>query len=754
MLDKGGEQMDKLYADIIVDISLDNLDKPFQYEIPEQFIDHIEVGTLVQIPFGKGNRIIKGYIVSLSTKPKIDVQYIKQIIGVVDSGVVIESQLIKLAGWIKERYGSTMINALKVVLPVNKKIKQKEKREVILACSEEEATAFLDELRLKKNAAARIRLLEELIECGHLSYEIVTNKLNVSGSTIKSLLGDKIIHVVTEGIYRNPIKEEIRRVRHLELTKEQQYIVEGINQDFDEKNNKTYLIHGVTGSGKTEVYIEIIKHAVEQGKQAIVLIPEIALTYQTVKRFYHSFGDRVTVMHSKLSAGERFDQYTRAINGEIDIMIGPRSALFTPFANLGIIVIDEEHEMTYKSETSPKYHAREVAIMRASLCGASVILGSATPSVESYKSALSGEYKLYELEHRVNQTGLPNVDIVDMREELINGNKTMLSDSLRTLLEDRLLKNEQTMLFINRRGYANFVSCRRCGYVVKCTHCDVSMTYHRDGRLVCHYCGETAQNPKVCPSCSSKQIAEFGTGTQKVEEYIKKTYPTARVLRMDMDTTSKKDSYQEILSKFSNGEADILIGTQMIVKGHDFPKVTLVGVIAADLSLFSNDFRASERTYQLLIQVAGRAGRREIPGEVVIQTYSPDHYAIQLSKAQDYKQFYEREMFYRRLLRYPPECNMLVILLIAKEEDLVTKTSDIFVNIINMEFGQTDTQIIGPTFATIGKINDYYRKVVYLKNSDYNILKEIKDYLEGYVEYADGWKNVLVQFDFNPLISY
>ncbi|MDF2820776.1 MAG: primosomal protein [Clostridiales bacterium] len=746
--------MKKLYADIVVDISHGDLDKLFQYEVPIELANEIEIGKLVEIPFGSGNRIIRGYVVSISNKPKIEEKYIKCITGSVDSGVVIESQLIKLAWWIKEQYGSTMINSLKMVIPVSKKIKQKENREVILNCSIEEATKLLEELKPKKNAAARIRLLEEIIDCGHLSYEIVVNKLNISANTMKSLSEQGIIKIISEGVYRNPVKEQEQQKRTFELTQEQNEIIDEINQDFDNEDYKTYLIHGVTGSGKTEVYIEIIKKVISKGKQAIVLIPEIALTYQTVKRFYNSFGDRVSVMHSKLSQGERFDQYTRAKKSEIDVMIGPRSALFTPFNNLGIIIIDEEHEMTYKSETTPKYHAREVAIMRASLSKGSVVLGSATPSLEAYQKAINGEYKLFELENRATKMGLPNVEIIDMREELKSGNRTMLSNKLRELMIDRLAKKEQTMLFINRRGYANFVSCRKCGYVVKCTHCDVSLTYHINGKMVCHYCGETIPIPKTCPSCSSKQIAEFGTGTQKVEEYIKKTFPEARVLRMDMDTTSKKDSYQEILSGFSNGDADILVGTQMIVKGHDFPKVTLVGVIAADLSLFSNDFRASERTFQLLTQVAGRAGRREIQGEVVVQTYSPDHYAIELAKDQDYKQFYRREIAFRNLLRYPPEYNMVVILFVAKEENSVTKTSDIIANIINMEFADRLIEVIGPTFATIGKVNDLYRKVVYLKHNDYNVLREIKNYVEGYIEYSDSFKNVMIQFDFNPLISY
>ena len=397
------------------------------------------------------------------------------------------------------------------------------------------------------------------------------------------------------------------------------------------------------------LYMELIAHMLAQGKQAIVLIPEIALTFQTVMRFYNRFGDRVSIMNSRLSPGERFDQFERAKNGDVDIMIGPRSALFTPFSKLGLIIIDEEHESSYKSETLPRYHARETAIERARMCGASVVLGSATPSVESYYKAKTGEYELLELKHRVAEKPLPKVEVVDLREELKAGNRSILSVQLQELMEDRLKKGQQMMLFINRRGFNSFVSCRACGEAIKCPRCDVALTYHQQTiqaqrQLVCHYCGYTTAMPKQCPSCKSNMIAGFGTGTEKVEEEIKKLFPAIKTLRMDRDTTMRKDAGARILKQFAEGKADMLIGTQMIVKGHDYSNVTLVGVILADLSLYANDYRAGERTFDLLTQAAGRAGRGEKEGAVVIQTYQPEHYAIAAAASQDYKAFYEMEM--------------------------------------------------------------------------------------------------------------
>jgi primosomal protein N' (replication factor Y) len=518
--------------------------------------------------------------------------------------------------------------------------------------------------------------------------------------------------------------------------------------------NKTYLLHGVTGSGKTEIYVRTIQKVVSMGKQAIVLIPEIALTYQTIKYFRSYFGDRVTIINSKLSNGEKYDQFMKAKNGDVDIVIGPRSALFAPFPNLGLIIIDEEHESSYKSDYPPKYHAREVAVKRAELEHASVILGSATPSVESYKKACEGTYVMWKLTKRAVSSCMAETSIVDLRQELRRGNRSIISDELAEDIRDRLDKKQQIMLFINKRGYNSFVSCRSCGEAIKCPHCDVTLTKHNDNMLICHYCGYKIKQPSTCPTCNSKLIGGYGTGTQKVEEEIRKMFPTARTLRMDKDTTSKKNSHEAILEAFGQGEADILIGTQMIVKGHDFPNVTLVGIILADLTLFNNDYRAAERTFDLLTQAAGRAGRGKLPGKVVIQTYQPEHYAILAAASQNYEAFYGSEEGYRRLMKYPPECNMMVILMVSEnEEQLIIKADEITALIKNNFKDDRKMAVIGPSVPVISKIKDIYRRVVYVKNFEYNELVRAKDLIEAYI--TDTEDNIVnIQFDFNPANMY
>lgn len=492
----------------------------------------------------------------------------------------------------------------------------------------------------------------------------------------------------------------------------------------------------------------------DSGRQAIVLIPEIALTFQTVMRFYRCFGDRVSIMNSRLSAGERYDQLMRAKSGEVDVMIGPRSALFTPFPNLGLIVIDEEHENTYKSEQTPRYHARETAEARAKMEGASVVLGSATPSMESMYRARLGEYRLLELKKRSREQEMADVYVTDLREELKNGNRSILSEKLQELMEDRLNRHEQIMLFLNRRGYAGFISCRECGYVVKCPHCDVSLSFHRGGKMVCHYCGHEEAKPNVCPECGSRHIGEFKAGTQQIEDIVKRRFPEARVLRMDMDTTREKDGHEKILAAFANEEADVLVGTQMIVKGHDFPNVTLVGVLAADMSLYSDDYRAGERTFQLLTQAVGRAGRGEKKGEAVIQTYSPEHYAVVTAAAQDYAAFYEEEIQYRSLMGYPPVENLLAVFASGKDEAHL-ETGCRYLKEYAKRVCQADpsspVEIIGPASPGIGKINDVYRKVLYLKTERYDTLVKIKNRLEQYIEVNSGFNTIRIQFDFNPM---
>lgn len=739
------------FANIIVDISLEKLDRPFGYIIPDHLIDTIKIGTQVNIPFGKGNRQITGYVIEITDKPGFDVSKMKEIDSVVEDATSVESELIELAGWIKENYGSTMNQALKTVLPVKKTVKNIEKKTVVLNLSDEQLEEKLKSYQ-KKNAKARVRLLEELKTVKRLPKNLVVNKLNISASTLKTMeqLGDIIIE--SDADYRNPIKLEKQKEYDIILNKQQRDVAESIKNTMTfckENKPNIHLIHGITGSGKTEVYMDLIEHTVKAGKSVIVLIPEIALTYQTVMRFTRKFGDDISIINSRLSKGERYDQFERAKNGDIHIMIGPRSALFTPFKDLGLIVIDEEHESAYKSESVPKYHAVEVAMKRAKDQGATLVLGSATPSIESYYRAKNGVYHLHKLDKR-EKGKLPDVTVVDLREELKNENKSIFSEKLQELIRDRLDKKQQTMLFINRRGYAGFVSCRDCGEPIKCPHCDVTLKLHRNRKLICHYCGHTEDLPNLCPKCGSKYLGGFGIGTQQIETAVKKMFPDARVLRMDADTTSKKGGHEEILSAFANREADIMVGTQMIVKGHDFPGVTLVGVIAADMSLYASDYYATEKTFQLLCQAAGRAGRSEEPGHVVIQTYSPDNYSIMTASHQDYDEFYEEEIAYRKLMQYPPVSNMVSILLQSKDQKELVRLTEDFVGIIKQykdNFFQ-QLMVIGPAEPPVSKINDIYRKIIYLKSDNRIKMVGLKNYLEDVINSSQKFKKISINYDF------
>lgn len=742
--------MTKRFAQIIIDISHEKVDRTFDYRIPPQLEDRISVGVLVKIPFGKGNSLRKGYVVGITDHADYDADKIKEIDSIVEGSVSAESQLIMLAWWLKEQYGSTMNQALKTVLPVKQKVKPKEKKVLRLLIPEEQLEALTAEAE-KKSYKARVRLFKALKENPLIPYEVASGQMNLSAATLKPVIEKGYVALESEEIFRNPVKDAGSRVKAVDLNGEQQAVADAFCEDYEAGKRETYLIHGITGSGKTEVYMEMISRVISEGMQVIVLIPEIALTYQTVMRFYGRFGNRVSIINSRLSAGERYDQFERARGGDIDIMIGPRSALFTPFSRLGLIIIDEEHEGAYKSEVVPRYHARDVAVKRAQMQNASVVLGSATPSLEAYTKALRGEYRMFSLHTRAKaDSRLADVAVVDLREELKDGNKSIFSRRLQQMISDRLEKKEQIMMFINRRGYANFVSCRSCGEAIKCPHCDVTLTLHKDNRLVCHYCGYSIPMPDKCPSCGSPYIANFGVGTQKIEMMTKKMFPQARVLRMDLDTTSKKGGHEEILSAFAEGDADILIGTQMIVKGHDFPDVTLVGVLAADLSLYTPDYRAAERTFQLLTQAAGRAGRDARHGDVIIQTYNPEHYSIVTAAEQDYETFYHQEMAYRRLMKYPPVNVLFTVQMASKSEAALVEAADRLAAHITPQADEEKVQMIGPVDASVYKINDIYRKILYLKQENYDILIKIRDNIDCFQqEKSEIFKGVVVQYDFS-----
>ncbi len=749
--------MTKKYADVIIDISHEALDKVFQYRVPFSLQGEIKPGVRVQIPFGKGNQVREGYVISLSETADYPEELIKEILALSPRSLAVESQMIRLAAFLKDRYGSSMYQALKTVMPVKKTVTKKKKTEVALRLTIPEGEELLKQWE-KKNYRARSRFLAALLQ--NPDHTLGGDEIKKIGSiTRKDLtkLEEKGIITVQNRIqYRNPFSSLQKKEERIPLNRDQSAILQEFTRDYEAGEHKTYLLHGVTGSGKTEVYMALIDVVLGMGKQAIVLIPEISLTFQTVRRFYERFGEQIAVIHSRMSQGEKSDSYMRIEQGEANIVIGPRSALFAPTGNLGLIVIDEEHDGAYKSDSTPKYHARETAIFRAGMNEASVVLGSATPSMESYTRAQRGEYTLWTLNKRGGDAVLPKVSIVDLKEEFHQGNRSMFSASLREKIQERMERKEQIMLFLNRRGFAGFVSCRACGTVIKCPHCDISLTYHRDGTLRCHYCGFSRPYSRECPVCRRPHVAAFGLGTEKVEAALLEEFPGVRVLRMDMDTTRRKHSHQKMLEAFGEGQADILLGTQMIVKGHDYENVTLVGILAADLSLHSHDFRSGERTFQLLCQAAGRAGRGRKQGEVVIQTYSPDHYAIQAAADQDYKRFYEEEAAYRKMLRYPPWSHMLVILVQSGEESQsALAVQRIQKMIVQSQKGiENPVSVLNPGQASLAKLKDTYRQVIYLKHVEAERLIDLKDRLQAVIDTHPLFAGVSVQYDFDPMNSY
>ncbi|MBO5564878.1 MAG: primosomal protein N' [Lachnospiraceae bacterium] len=750
----------QLFAQVIIDISHQRIDHPFTYRIPETLREKVRIGDVVQVPFGKGNSLRRAYVLHITDNADVSSDKIKEIHSVLsvresDTASVVTGRQIALAAWMQEQYGSTMASALKCVVTGERRGKGKEEKEIVLLLSEEEAKEALS-LYEKKHQVARARLIRELIEAPRQPYSIITSKLHIPPATLRALKEQGVIEVRSFSRLRDPVSFTGASYALKTLSAAQQSIVDHVIADFDAGISSTSLIHGITGSGKTEVYISIIGKIVERKKSAIMLIPEIALTYQTLLRFYARFGNRVSVVNSSLSEAEKRDQFERALKREIDVIIGPRSALFTPFPNIGAILIDEEHETSYKNEQMPKYHAREVTMQLAKMHGAVVVLGSATPSVTSFDRARSGEYKLYTLQERPTGGSLAKVRIADMRRELQDGNRAILSRALSERIADRLAKKEQVMLFLNRRGYAAFVSCRECGYVAKCPHCEVALSHHRKkGKdvLRCHYCGYETAMMKICPDCGSKYIAGFRAGTEQIETFLREAYPSAKILRMDADTTAKKGEYERILSSFAAEEADILVGTQMIVKGHDFPKVTLVGVLLADLSLYAGDYTGAEKTFDLLTQAAGRAGRGGQEGEVIIQTYQPENYAIVHAAEQDYEGFYEEEIEYRRLLLYPPASHMLSVQFFSRSEDACLTRAGEVRQILEEEKTFSDLILIGPAAAGIVKIKDTYRYALYLKDAKYDTLVQCRKLIEEKLPPASG-KEVLMQYDFDPVYAF
>ncbi|MEE8825776.1 MAG: primosomal protein N' [Eubacteriales bacterium] len=744
------------YAEVIVDIAHEKLDHPFSYRIPEELADSVRPGCVVEVPFGGGGRTLRGYVVGLSDQTAVPPEKMKAVIRLITDDETVEARLLLLAAWMSRNYGSTMIQALKTVVPVRSKVGAVVKRTVTLTRPEDAASRLVDYERRHCGAMARVmRVLmgakekSEAPGTGGMDQLRLQNEASVPASVVRRMAEDGVLHIGVSSELRRVVREA-KTCPPDTLTGEQQYVVDEIRAEWgDGGRGRPVLLNGVTGSGKTLVYMELIADTLAAGKQAIVLIPEIALTWQTTLRFVARFGERVSFLHSRLSDGERYDQMKAARRGDISVMVGPRSALFTPFSDLGLIIIDEEHEESYHSETMPRYHARETAVKRAEIEHAHVLMGSATPSMTASHRVETGEYLGLRLESRFGDASLPTAEIVDMRKELEAGNRSIISERLRTEMTEALSRGEQIMLFLNRRGYTGAVTCRSCGHVMKCPHCDVTLTRHRNGMLICHYCGYEQRDVDRCPECGSKFIGGLTVGTEQVEDIIRRMFPEARVLRMDLDTTRGKEGHGRILRDFAEGRADILIGTQMIVKGHDFPNVTLVGVLLADLSLTEADYRSSEHTYQLVAQAVGRAGRGAKPGRAVIQTYRPDHFSIRTAAAQDYDAFYREEKLFRKIMEYPPEGCMCAILGSSKNERLLTEGMGYIRKYLDRIDSHGQLRTIGPAPQSVGKIRDTYRQVIYIRNMDNERLIMAKDRIEAYVAANRGFSDIRIQFDFN-----
>jgi len=726
-----------LYAEVIINSDALEIDKPFTYEIPENYIKLVKIGQWVKVPFGYRNSM-DAFIIKLIEQEEIKEFEIKEINKIENIEPLLTEDDLKIVNFLKDNYLCKYIDAIRLFIPqgILKGIKNKQK--MVISINREKYNADIYE---------KYKDILSIIEKndGKFTKSELSKNFSLSLYKINKLIKEEYLKVEEETIYRYNIKE-YKTYGEKTLNSEQINAVNVINKS----NRKVFLLKGVTGSGKTEVYMNAVSDVLKEGKSAVILVPEISLTPQMIERFKGRFGREVAVFHSKLSDGERYDEWYRVKEGKARLIIGARSALFLPAKDLGIIILDEEHENTYKSEQNPKYHTREVAEFISKIKGCKVILGSATPSIETYYRALSGEIELIELKNRVYNKAMPKMEIIDMREELKSGNISMFSRKLMKEIRDTLSKKEQVILFLNRRGFSTFVSCRSCGYVFKCPHCDISLTYHKNGLLNCHYCGYSTRQEKLCPKCKSKYVKYFGAGTERVEEEIKKYFSSVKVLRMDIDTTRNKNSYEYIYDAFKRGEADILIGTQMISKGLDFQNVTLVGVLAADMSLNIPDYRSSEKTYQLITQVSGRAGRGDKKGKVIVQTYNPEHYSIEYAKKYDYEGFYKEEFTMRGLMNYPPFAKILLVNVSSKNErlliDFMRKLEAEFPKIIG---NYLNIEMLGPVPCIISKIKENYRWQILLKGDlSLEFCNKIKDRV--YQLNKNVYNDIKISLDINP----
>ena len=729
-----------LYAEIILNSDALEIDRPFTYKIPVELKERVKIGQIVKVPFGTKNKTSEGFVLALKREEEIDKSFrVKKVASIVTDEPIIDKNDIKLIYFLREKYLCKYIDAFRLLIPVGimKGAKSKSKKVIVFKS---------DDLSSIKNSEGYIEIINFLKEnSGKYTKTELINTNSISKYKLNKLIENGLLEVEEEIVFRYN-----NRTYNIDFEKELTAQQKQVLDEYINSSDNLFLLKGVTGSGKTEVYMRMVEDALNKGKSAIVLVPEISLTPQMIERFKGRFGKDVALFHSKLSDGERFDEWFRVRSGKAKLVIGARSAIFLPVKNLGLIIIDEEHESTYKSDQNPKYQTKEVAEFLSNQKGCKVVLGTATPTIETFYRALIGELKLLELNSRVDGKAMPPMKVVDMRNELKSGNASLFSRELFNEIKEKLSKKEQIILFLNRRGFSTFVSCRSCGYVFKCEECDISMTYHRNGLLVCHYCGKTKSTPKKCPKCDSKYVKFFGAGTQRVEEEVKKYFKEAKVLRMDVDTTRSKDSYENIYNTFKDGKADILIGTQMISKGLDFKNVTLVGILAADMSINIPDYRASERTFQIITQVAGRAGRGEKQGNVIIQTYTPDHYSLKYAINYDYEGFYEREFTVRALMKYPPFGKILLINAISKKEDLLKQFMHKISNGIKLLVEkEKDIDVLGPIPCLIAKVKENYRWQIVIKGEfESEFAKKIKELL--YDKSNNVYNDIRISIDINP----
>ena len=731
--------MFELYAEVIINSDAIEIDRPFTYKVKEELLDIIEVGHRVKVPFGVKNKPTEAFVLGLKCEGIENVKKIKYISSILDDIPILTRDDLRLIDFLRENYLCKYIDAIRTIIPSGLSKGIKNKKKTVIVFNKELDGMFKD----KDNYVKIVNLIKE--KDGELTKSEIINDYSLSSYSLNKLIENGYLLTEDRVVYRYNTRSYIEESKNVLNDEQKNAFNKILNSD-----KKGFLLKGVTGSGKTEVYMNLVGETLKEGKSAIVLVPEISLTPQMIERFKGRFGKNVALFHSKLSQGERFDEWYRIKKGEARLVVGARSAIFLPLDNLGIIIIDEEHENTYKSEQNPKYLTKEVAKFLSEIKGCKYILGSATPSIETYYEALNGKLELVEIKNRVSNRPLPQMEIVDMREELKSRNLSLLSRSLYNEMKETLERKEQIILFLNRRGFSSFVSCRSCGYVFKCPECDLSMTYHKNGYLICHYCGRAQREQKVCPECGSKYVKFFGAGTQRVEEEVKKYFPKARVMRMDVDTTRNKDSHENIYNAFKSGEGDVLIGTQMVSKGLDFKNVTLVGVLAADISLNIPDYRSSERTYQIITQVAGRAGRGEKKGKVVIQTYTPNSLSLQYAIENNYNDLYNEEIKVRKIMNYPPFSTIFLINSISKDErklkEFMNKVGESLRKLLD---SREDIQILGPVPCIITKLKDNYRWQIIIKgNLDNNLKLKIKDIL--YELNKSVYNEIRISMDINP----